>query len=209
MGYDGVIYDQQHDVWVRKMGLIPVNWSHVADLWMVSLRVTVVFGRAVWGYCRLNFGLFTSNFLGLRSKKPEKRGTKASFHKWKPLRPPAHRKLPARKGFNIEMIQVQRSPNCTESFEANIPIAANFLRVTPSKLEFFCWSKPVSITTESIKFPAQNTFKIGVPLPQLQQTRKHHDRTYSSGRLPKTLLVSYLYSLKQNISPYRFLWLAI
>ena len=42
------------------------------------------------------------------------------------------------------------------------PIAANFLRVKLSKLEFFCWSKPVSITTESIKLPARNTFKIGV-----------------------------------------------
>ena len=42
------------------------------------------------------------------------------------------------------------------------PIAANFLLVIPSKLEFFCWNKPVCITTESIKLLAQNTFKIGV-----------------------------------------------
>ena len=57
------------------------------------------------------------------------------------------------------------------------PIAANFLRRTPSKLEFFCWSKQVSITAESIRLPARNTFKIGVL--QLQQTRKHHDCAYS------------------------------
>ena len=69
-------------------------------------------------------------------------------------------------------------------------------RYTCSKLparnifKFFCWSRPVSITTESIKLPAQNTFKIGVL--QLQQTRKHHDCPCSSGCLPKTLLVSYV-----------------
>jgi len=98
-------------------------------------------------------------------------GTKASSHNENP----AHSKLPACKTFNIEILQLQRGPNCTKKFEADIPVAANFLRVTPSKLEFFCWSKPVIITTESIKLPAQNTFKSGVL--QLQQTRKHHDCT--------------------------------
>jgi len=113
------------------------------------------------------------------------------------MKTPAHSKLPACKAFNVEILQLQRNPNCTKRFEADIlklcwwltylqsleqymfpiylldwleaglkgnqyPTAANFLRTTPSKLEFFFWSKPVSMTTESIKLPAQNTFKIGV-----------------------------------------------
>ena len=99
------------------------------------------------------------------------------------------------------LLNCQLSPNCTENFEADIlklcwwptylqslgqnmflhlfvplaknrtegepinryPIAANSLRVIPSKLEFFCWSKPISITTAR-----------------------------TPGRLPKTLLVSYV-----------------
>ena len=91
------------------------------------------------------------------------------------MKTPTHSTLPACKTYNIEILQLQRSPNCTEIFEADIPVAANFLRITLSKLEFFCWSNPVSTTTESIKLLAQNAFKIGVL--QLQQTRKHHDCT--------------------------------
>ena len=43
-----------------------------------------------------------------------------------------------------------------------IPYCSKLPARKPSGLEFFCWSKPVSIKTESIKLPAQNSFKIGV-----------------------------------------------
>ena len=102
---------------------------------------------------------------------PEKGRAKASSDNENPCA----QQIAACKTFNIEILQLQRSPNCTENFEADIPVAANFLHVTPSKLEFFCWNNPVSTTTESIKLLAQNVFKIGVL--QLQQTLKHHDCT--------------------------------
>jgi hypothetical protein len=36
------------------------------------------------------------------------------------VKTPARSKLPARKTFDIEILQLQPSPNCTESFEADI-----------------------------------------------------------------------------------------
>ena len=119
------------------------------------------------------------------------------------MKTPAHSKLPACKAFNVEILQLQRNPNCTKRFEADIlklcwwltylqsleqymfpiylldwleaglkgnqyPTAANFLRTTPSKLEFFTnpQASRLCVTPSKLDF--------------------------SSGRLPKILLVSYV-----------------
>ena len=77
------------------------------------------------------------------------------------------------------------------------PIAADVLRITPSKLEFFCWSKPVKHHdwkhSTACAEQRQNWSSPATANPQASRLRVTPSKLeFSSGRLPKTLLVSYV-----------------